>query len=68
MCVSNRETILAHCSVCFDATMHNSSQKVQGTNLLQPPAFHRLQCVGTLAIGLVDYRDTDLQVRHTWIV
>jgi hypothetical protein len=35
--------------------MHNSSQSVQGTNLLQLPAFHRLQCFGTLAIGLDDY-------------
>jgi hypothetical protein len=43
-------TVWLYCWVCFIAMMHSSSQRVQGTNLLQLPVSHRLQCSGTRAI------------------
>ena len=35
--------------------MHSSSQRVQGTNLLQLPASHRHQCFGAETINVDDY-------------
>ena len=55
ICVSNDTGYVGLCWVCFVAMMHSSSQRVQGTNLLQLPASHRHQGFGAETINVDDY-------------
>jgi hypothetical protein len=54
ICVNNNGDCVALCWVCFTAMMHSSSQRVQGTNLLQLPASHRHQGFGAETISVDD--------------
>lgn len=56
ICVNNNNNgYVGLCWVCFVAMMHSSSQRVQGTNLLQLPASHRHQDFGAETINVDDY-------------
>jgi hypothetical protein len=56
-------TVLLDCIVCFIAMMHSSSQRLQGTNLLQLPVAHRLDVLVRRQSSSTTTRH-NFQVRH----